>query len=178
MKKIILLILLVILAGYGYTHLQHADMDHDMMNMDNMDMSSMEGMDMSDMDMSNMTPEEMAAMGHNHDELVEITVDVPTIELTVSADPKSGYNAEIRTTNFNFRPENASTDHVDNEGHAHIYVNEVKINRVYGNWYYLGPELFPEPGTYTVRAELSTNDHHTYGFEGAKIDKSISIEVE
>ena len=93
---------------------------------------------------------------HTHHDIVNIEGNAPTVDLVVHKDPKSGWNAQIVTTNFAFAPENASGEHVDGEGHAHIYVDGVKINRVYGEWYHLG-EL--EEGDREVQVRLSTNDH-------------------
>ncbi|MEX0652072.1 MAG: hypothetical protein WD509_02065 [Candidatus Paceibacterota bacterium] len=99
----------------------------------------------------------------------------PTVTLEVLKDPKSGWNAKISTTGFSFAPEKASTNHVFGEGHAHIYVDGVKINRVYGEWYHLG--VLAE-GSHEIRAELSGNDHSTYAQDGVKIDSTVVIEVE
>ena len=40
------------------------------------------------------------------------------------------------------------TEHVDGEGHTHLYIDGEKITRVYSNWYYLGKL---EPGEHTIR---------------------------
>ena len=98
----------------------------------------------------------------------------PTIDLEVLKDPKSGWNARITTTDFQFAPEKASTEHVFGEGHAHIYIDGVKINRVYGEWYHLG--VLSE-GEHEVRAELSANDHSTYAVSGVVIDDTEMITV-
>ena len=100
----------------------------------------------------------------------------PTVDLVLHKDPKGGYNAEIKTTNFSFAPERASTEHVFGEGHAHIYVDGVKINRVYGNWYHLAS--LGESGTHEVRVELSANSHAAYMNNGVKIEDSETVVVE
>ena len=100
----------------------------------------------------------------------------PSVDLVVHKDPKGGYNAEIKTTNFTFKPENASTEHVFGEGHAHIYVDGVKINRVYGNWYHLAS--LGGSGTHEVRVELSANSHAAYMHNGEVIEDIEVVEVE
>lgn len=119
-----------------------------------------------------------AGSSHGHHEMVEVPAGAaaPTVDFTVHEDPKSGYNIEITTTNFRFAPQNASTAHVFGEGHAHIYVDGKKINRVYGNWYYLA-DIGGE-GEHEIRVELSANNHSTYAQNGEMIDVTKTVTVE
>jgi hypothetical protein len=98
----------------------------------------------------------------------------PTVSLAMHEDSASGWNAEIKTTNFNFAPEHAGGNHVDNEGHAHIYVDGVKINRVYGNWYHLESLA---TGEHDIEVRLSTNDHKEYVIEENHIAAQATITV-
>ena len=107
---------------------------------------------------------------HMHEQM-EAEDPVPEVELIMYKDPKKGWNAEIKLTNYRFAPENASTEYKKSEGHAHIYVDDEKINRVYGSWYYLG-EL-PDGAEVSVR--LSTNDHKELTQEGVPIESCVRI---
>lgn len=98
--------------------------------------------------------EDSKVMLHSHSQH-EVSENV-LVDLVVHKDPKSGYNAEIILQGMKFAPENASGEHVEGEGHAHIYIDGVRINRVYGLWYYLGDI---DPGMHEVTVTLSTNDH-------------------
>ncbi len=111
---------------------------------------------------------------HMQHEQMEATTPVPSVDLVIHKDPKGGYNAQIILTNMVFSPENVSGDHVPGQGHAHIYVNGIKINRVYGEWYYLG-EL--EPGIHEVSVRLSTNNHKELVQDGKIITDIETIEV-
>lgn len=115
-----------------------------------------------------------AADGHSHDTLVEAPDPAPTLSVVVHEDPKDGVNVELITENFTFAPQDASTEHVPGEGHAHIYVDGEKINRVYGNWYHLGGLT---PGEHEIRVELSTNDHGVYAVDGEVIEVVKSIVI-
>ena len=110
---------------------------------------------------------------HTH-ERMEAPSPIPTIALEVVQDPKSGYNAHITLTNFVFAPEHASAGFVPGEGHAHIYVNGIKINRVYGEWYYLGTL---QKGTNEVVVRISTNDHKELTYQGSPIEAKAFVEV-
>ena len=73
---------------------------------------------------------------HNHDnghtahshEPIEVNKDlpIPILSIEVVKDPKSGWNLFLNIENFKFNAEAASTEHVDGEGHAHLYINEKK----------------------------------------------------
>jgi len=55
---------------------------------------------------------------HMHGEPLAIPdgVPVPTVDIEVAPDPKSGWNLHVVTTDFRFAPENASTDHRNDTG--------------------------------------------------------------
>lgn len=112
---------------------------------------------------------------HDHIMLTGPADSIPSIELTAHKDPKSGWNLQVVTENYRFAPEHASTDHVDGEGHSHLYVDGKKITRLYGEWYYLGSL---EPGTHTVRVDLTSNNHSTLMYDGKEIADEVVITAE
>ncbi len=83
----------------------------------------------------------------------------PTVELLVHRDALGGYTVEVVTENFQFAPAAAGSDHTPGEGHAHLYLNNVKLARLYGPWYHL-PAL--KPGPQKLAVVLSANDHRLY----------------
>lgn len=142
-----------------------ADMDMDMSET----MASAEGADMANMDMS-----DMGAM-HDHP-LREVAADTvaPTITHLVFPDAMDGYNVQILADNFTFTPASINREVVEGEGHAHVYVNGVKIARVYGNWYHLPSALF-EPGVNIVSVSLNANDHSEWAVEGEPIASTVRV---
>lgn len=95
--------------------------------------------------------------GQQHDDSTLEPIDgTPSVNLVLHEDPVSGWNAQLITENFSFAPEKAGSAFVENEGHAHIYVDGVKNSRVYSEWFYLG---VLEPGEREVKVILSGNDH-------------------
>ena len=122
----------------------------------------------------------VAEMPHTHDmhahEQMELpTQNAPTVALSVTPDAKAGWNLQIQTTNFEFAPERASSEHIAGEGHAHLYIDGEKITRVYGNWYYL-PEL--TPGEHEIEVTLNSNSHEDLVVDGVAISASKTIVVE
>jgi hypothetical protein len=117
----------------------------------------------------NVSDSSMAAHVHKPFDISEYE-NKPTVEMSLTKDAKSGWNAQLSTTNFKFTPENASSNHVDGQGHAHLFIDGKKITRIYGPDFYIA-EL--EEGSHTIMVGLSTNDHQDY-FDG---DEPIAASV-
>lgn len=117
------------------------------------------------------------ASGHGHSEGFEAEAPYPTVDLTVTEDPKSGWNVRLETTGYTFAPEKASTmETTSGEGHAHLYVDGRKVTRMYGEWFHLDEDL--APGDHELRVELSANDHSPYLADGEPIEATRTITVE
>ena len=99
---------------------------------------------------------------------------VPTVELTATEDPVSGWNLQLVTTDFSFAPQRAGREVVLGEGHAHLYVDGDKRDRLYGSWYHLADLL---PGRHTIGVTLNSNDHSVYQTRGRNIEDTVTIEV-
>ena len=121
-------------------------------------------------------PEPGDGHSHGHDDVLDVAdADaIPSIDLAVFEDPKSGWNLQVSVENFAITPEAASTDHVDGQGHMHIYVDGQKLTRLYGEWWHLS--ALPE-GDHEVMVELSANDHRAYTVGGEPIVAITTISV-
>lgn len=111
---------------------------------------------------------------HEHHDPVEAVDPVPLIELSVTQDPKSGWNVHAATENLVFAPRSAGADHVDGEGHLHLYVDGQKVARLYGEWWHLEPLT---AGEHEISVEATANDHRPYMVDGRPIISSTTIEV-
>lgn len=112
---------------------------------------------------------------HSHSEPLDVAADgAPTLAVELVADPKGGWNLRLDTTNFTFAPERVSTDHIDGEGHAHLYIDGERHGRIYSAWYQV-PGL--TEGEHTLRVELSANDHRAYAVDGTLIDDTVTVNV-
>lgn len=97
-----------------------------------------------------------------------------SVSIKVKADAMKGHNLFIRTKKFTWAPEHASGKHVRGEGHAHLYIDGVKITRIYGSAYYLGALA---AGTHKVTVELNGNDHAPYVRAGKHIEATKTVTV-
>ena len=111
---------------------------------------------------------------HGHGTRSVPAEDAPTLSLEVSKDAIEGYNVEFRTSKINFTPQSPGISHVDGQGHAHVYVDGVKVGRFYEKKAYLGRL---DPGTREIRATLSDNLHGEYAVNGRAIEAAVTLDV-
>ena len=95
---------------------------------------------------------------HSHKHArIEATAPYPTLDVKLMKDAKDGYNLIIQTTNFTFAPEKVNLANNGNEGHAHIYINDVKY-RQYSPYFHLSNNLL-QKGENEIKVTLNSNDH-------------------
>ena len=84
----------------------------------------------------------------------------PTIAISWKKPPSvAGVTVQLAVDNFTFTRVNNDVEHIPNQGHAHIYLNGLKLGRLYAETYELGALL---PGKYKLSVVLNSNDHRPY----------------
>lgn len=88
-----------------------------------------------------------------------------------------GYTLTLETQNFTFfQPDTDMAPHVDGQGHAHLYVNGLKLGRLFSPQAQFGALSV---GTHVVTVSLNTNDHVFYaGSDGGAVQWQTQIEVQ
>ncbi len=112
---------------------------------------------------------------HKHPDDTPLEAD-PNMEiaLSVEEDPVGGLNVFVDTAGFSWAPERAGRDLVPGEGHAHLYVDERKIGRMYGPAVYLGPL---DAGSSTITVSLHGNNHAPYVINGKPVADAVTVDV-
>jgi len=95
----------------------------------------------------------------------------PTVHAIIHPDPMGGWNLEVPTTNFRFSPENVSTQHIEGEGHAHVFVNGKKVARIYGPWM----QLTGVQSGDVISVGLNANNHKALAVNGQPITATATI---
>lgn len=123
-----------------------------------------------------MNMDSMEAM-HSH-AMLEVDKESPVPEISIKAykDKKDGYNIHIMTENFSFAPTKVNGLPTQGEGHAHLYVNEEKIARVYGEWFHVSADLL-EYGENIIEVTLNANDHSEWIVDGVHIADQVVINI-
>lgn len=108
--------------------------------------------------------------GHDHETLRDLPAEnAPALSVEATPDTGSGWQIHLVTQNFTFAPESAGGKAVPGEGHAHLYLDGIKIGRVYGPWVHLdrtGGEL---------RVTLNANDHRPLSVEGTPVEAVLTL---
>lgn len=96
------------------------------------------------------------------------------VSVTISAEPDAagGVNVQIAAEGFQFAPDSVDQPHTPGAGHAHIYVDGVKLGRVFETDYRIDPL---SPGQHEIRVSLNTNDHSDLVYDGAKVESTVTV---
>ena len=114
--------------------------------------------------------------GHGEHEMgIEWAGDAPQLNLEVTPDALGGYNAVVTVDGMTLSRENANGDHVDGEGHLHLYVDGQRIARLYGTAAHI--PVLPD-GDAVVSVSANTNNHMPYMIDGSPIEAAVTITVE
>lgn len=120
-------------------------------------------------------PDNNGEHSHGDTELVEVAAaEAPSVAIEVFEDPISGWNVHAVASDYTLAPENASTEHVEGEGHMHLYVDGQKVTRLYGEWWHLSSLT---EGDHEIMVELSANDHRAYAVDGEPIAAVATVAV-
>ena len=111
----------------------------------------------------------------SHDNLTEAGSPAPQLTLTLHPDGDQSRNLQIRASNFSFAPGAVNGGHVSGQGHAHVYVNGVKIARTYAPWFHLS--ALPK-GQHDIRVTLNANDHSQLAVDGTPLEATVQVTIE
>lgn len=116
--------------------------------------------------------EETSPDGHK---LREVPADeAPSVTLSVTEDPDAGWNVHVSTEGFTFAPERVGGEARPGEGHAHLYLDGVKIARLYGSWYHV-PASAVSTGDHTLTVQLNANDHTAWATGGEAVSATAEV---
>lgn len=134
-------------------------------------------------------PKSMPSMDHSHIPVaVPSHVIPPRLSATLTRDVMSGYNLKLDIENYKMTAPpigvpmeelmipsiNADTGFV--EGHAHLYINGEKIQRVYGDSVHIPASYFKE-GMNQLNITINNHAHMFWTFDDKKIISSLFISV-
>ncbi len=116
-----------------------------------------------------------SASSHQHGSHDVLESENPiSISVTAEQDGAGGVNVRIDTDGWRWAPEEVNMANAPGAGHAHVYVDGVKINRVYGPYHHL---TGLEPGTREIQVTLNTNSHNELTYNGQKLEASTMIAI-
>jgi len=95
----------------------------------------------------------------------------PAPQLSIAID---GQTLRVTTENFTMVRTEDMADHVPGEGHAHLYLNGLKLARLYDSAFEIGD--LPS-GDYTLRVSLNTHDHRPYLSGSTPVSETLTLTV-
>lgn len=143
---------------------------------DTADTTTDDGDAMADEAMDDMAMEDMADDEHSHDHtaLLEVDASLPNpavdIEMTETDSPGT-FALTVSLENFTITPENIDGDPIDNEGHMHLLIDGVKLER----FTELEHEVRVYEGEHLVEVELNANNHAAYTVDGEPIRAGVTV---
>ena len=117
----------------------------------------------------------LETFAHHPGHKIEANKPYPSVNLEIYEDNMDGYNLFIKLENFILTPMDVGKKNKSNSGHIHLYVNDIKIGRVYSNWFHI-------PGRYfnlkenIIRITLNSNLHDSFAINGNPIESKIKVE--
>ena len=110
---------------------------------------------------------------HDHGAPLEVATDkAPVVDLQLIPLSDGSYNVRVQTMNFTFAPQNVDGAPVEGEGHAHLYVDDEKVARIYGEWFHLSS--LPEDAQQVV-VSLYANNHQSLTMDGVPISDVVMV---
>ena len=119
----------------------------------------------------------LETFAHHPGHKIEADKPYPSVNLEIYEDNMDGYNLFIKLENFILTPMDVGKKNKSNSGHIHLYVNDIKIGRVYSNWFHI-------PGRYfnlkenIIRITLNSNLHDSFAINGNPIESEIKVKKE
>ncbi len=116
-------------------------------------------------------------MNHNHSPLeLPKTARVPKLTISLSEDDMTGYNLHLQTADFQLESPINSGNHPVNimEGHAHLYINGTKIQRIYAQDVHVSGKLIKE-GMNQISVTLNSHGHNGWQKDGKAVVSTIFI---
>ena len=107
-----------------------------------------------------------ASHSHSHEETLESEIPI-AVSVSAEVGANGGVSVGITADGWRWAPESVDMEHEPGAGHAHIYVDGVKIGRVYGPGYDL---IGLEPGERHIRVTLNSNDHKQLTVNGEPVE--------
>ena len=99
----------------------------------------------------------------------------PTIQIMPPTTPNAdGFKVQLALDNIELVVAPDGAAHIDGQGHAHIYLNGLKLGRLYEDNFEIGSL---QPGNYALRIGLNTNDHRPYVTSGQPVDTVFEFRI-
>jgi len=120
----------------------------------------------------------MSDKSHNNKREISENTAIPQLSLSLFKDTSNGYNLYLSLVNYQIQPPELSQIkgvlNAPLEGHAHLYINGIKIGRLYGVYYHLPEKMF-NAGVNNIKVTLNSHDHAVWTVQDKDVLSSLMI---
>ncbi len=120
------------------------------------------------------------SMHHHQTREIAANTQIPVLTLSASIDANSGINLKLLIKDYQLGApgDNETNIYVDGkpliQGHAHLFINGVKIQRIYGQDLHVPQHLF-STGVNKILVSLNSHQHHNWTISGEPITSMLSL---
>ncbi|WP_299496762.1 hypothetical protein [uncultured Shewanella sp.] len=140
---------------------------------------------------SNAMATRMNMMDHSHTPIeVPEATPIPALSLSLSKDIMTGYNVHLIIDNFSITPPPVDAKGMDDlaitqvdkktgilEGHAHLYINGIKTQRLYGQDVHISGNLLKQ-GINSISVTLNNHRHMYWTVSQQKVVATLYIDTQ
>ena len=118
-------------------------------------------------------------MPHQHDlRELPVEVKVPTIQLALYRDEKSGFNLHIHVEHYELEPPEFSDSQAPRvvQGHAHLFINGKKFSRIYSPYLHIPADALLQ-GINGLTVTLNDHQHSVWTKDNKQILATVFIDT-
>ena len=111
---------------------------------------------------------------HHPGNKIDAEKPYPLINLEIIKDKVDGYNLYIDLENFTLNPSQIGSVNQPNMGYLQLFVNDIKITRVYSNWVHVPQRFFNLKDNF-IKITFNSNLYDEFTIEGKPLEYILKV---
>ena len=111
---------------------------------------------------------------HHPGNKIDAEKPYPLINLEIIKDKVDGYNLYIDLENFILNPSQIGSKNHSNMGYLQLFINDIKITRVYSNWVHV-PQRFFNLKENFIKITFNSNLYDEFTIEGKPLEYILKV---
>ena len=111
---------------------------------------------------------------HHPGNKIDAEKPYPLINLEIVKDKVDGYNLYIDLENFTLNPSQIGSENQSNMGYLQLFVNDIKITRVYSNWVHVPQRFFNLKDNF-IKITFNSNLYDEFTIEGKPLEYILKV---
>ena len=111
---------------------------------------------------------------HHPGNKIDAEKPYPLINLEIIKDKVDGYNLYIDLENFTLNPSQIGIENQSNMGYLQLFINDIKITRVYSNWVHVPQRFFNLKDNF-IKITFNSNLYDEFTIEGKPLEYILKV---